>query len=241
MPQTYSTKAIVLRRRPYRGYDQRVSLYTAEKGKVDLLVKGALRPASRLAAHLEPLTLLDLMVVSGRMDYAGGASSRDCYPNLKADYDKLEAAGLAINRLNRILKENVRDDEIFTLTEDFLSLLNRNAAVAEWYRYLGEVFLYKVIARLGYGLNLDRCRTCGKSLGNDAAIFATDEQSFLCAACGAGLPLTRRFDFKELSSLRELDALSLPALAAGSLKRPSLEAISTFLSFRTRLTMEELI
>lgn len=241
MPQTYTTRAIVLRRRPYRGYDERVSLYTAEKGKVDLLVKGALRPSSRLAAHVEPLTLLDLMVISGRQDYVGGAASRDCYARLKEDYDKIESAGAAISRLNRVLKENVADEAIFSLTENFLSLLNTNSSEKGWYAYLAEVFLHKVFDRLGYGLNMEQCRRCDQDLHSAAAVFSIDEQSFLCHGCAAGILPARRFDFTELGPLRELNVLSLPALAAGSLKRGSLEAIRNFLSFRNSLIMEELV
>ncbi len=153
MPETYATPAIVLNRRAYRGYDQRVSLYTLEKGKVELLVKGALRPASRLAAHLEPLNRLDVMVVVGKIAFVGGAASRDCYPNLKGDYDKLEAAGAAVGRLNRLLKEQVVDEPIFYLLKDFLSLLDKHSAEVLWYQWLANMFLYKLLEHLGYGIN----------------------------------------------------------------------------------------
>lgn len=153
MPATYSTPAIVLSRRAGQGINNRVSLYTLERGKVELIVKGARRSSSRLSAHLEPLTLLDLMVVSGQAyDFAGGASSRDCYPNLKADFEKITAAGRGIRYVNRLLKENVKDDEIFYLTSDFLSLLDRHSAEGVWYEWLANVFLYKILDHLGYGL-----------------------------------------------------------------------------------------
>ena len=153
MPETYCARAIVLSRRPYRGYDNRVSVYSRERGKLELLVKGARRPASKLAAHLEPLTLLDLMVVSSKIPFAGAAVSRDCYPHLKSDFEKVSAAGAAIGRLNRLLKEHIADEELFSLTEDFLHILDTHTAEESWYQWISNMFLYKVLERLGYGIN----------------------------------------------------------------------------------------
>ncbi len=153
MPQTYSTQAIVLNRRPYQEADSRISLYTLEHGKLDLLVRGARKLSSKLAGHVEPLNLLEVMVVSGRQAYAGGTLSRNCYVRIKADFDKLEAAGYALNRFNRLVKEGVSDETLFYLLSDFLALLDHVVAEPQWYRWLAQVFMCKVIHHLGFGFN----------------------------------------------------------------------------------------
>ncbi len=156
MPETYSTQAIVLSRRPAQGVNNKVSLYTLDRGKVNLMVKGARRPTSRLSAHLEPMTLVDLMVISGQAyDFAGGASSRNCHSRLKVDFDKITAAGRGIYYLNRLLKENIKDENIFFLTRDFLSILDTHMAEAVWYEWMTNIFLYKVLDQMGYGLEAD--------------------------------------------------------------------------------------
>ncbi|MCX6792794.1 MAG: DNA repair protein RecO [Candidatus Falkowbacteria bacterium] len=152
MPQTISTPAICLACRPWKEQDLMVDVYTLEQGKVRLLVRGGRRLASKLAAHLEPLTLLELMVISGKgMSSAAAASSRNCYPSLKGDYDKIAAAGFAIYHFNRLTEEGVKDEKIFHLLSDFFALLNEAKAEAEWYHWFAKIFLMLALERLGYG------------------------------------------------------------------------------------------
>ena len=152
MPQTLSTPAICLACRPWKEQDLMIDVYTLEQGKLRLVVKGARRLASKLAAHLEPLTLLELMVVTGKgMSSAAAASSRNCYPLLKGDYDKIRAAGYAIYNFNRLTEEGVKDEKMFHLLADFFALLNEAKAEADWYQWFSKIFLMLTLERLGYG------------------------------------------------------------------------------------------
>ena len=47
-------QAIVLSRRDFREFDQMISLYTREQGKLELLARGLKKVTSKNAAHLEP-------------------------------------------------------------------------------------------------------------------------------------------------------------------------------------------
>jgi DNA repair protein RecO (recombination protein O) len=240
MPETYCERAIVLNRRPYRGYDYRVSFYTRERGKIDLLVKGAMRPNSRLASHVEPFTLLDLMVISGRIAYLGGAVSRDCYPNLKSDFDKITAAGKAFQRLNRLLKENVSDEKIFDLAAAFLGLLDRQTAEPVWYNWLSELFIYKIFEHLGYGLNISHCRTCRKDLLEEKeVIFSYADHSLLCQMCGASLANTVSYRLSKLKFLKKFINEPLSATVISN-SRIDLEDSRQFLELRNNLLMEEI-
>ena len=165
MPETYSTQAIVLQRRFATEADNRISLYTLDKGRISLIVKGDRRLASKLTPHLEPLTLLEVMVVSGRQTYAGGAVIRNCYPSIKADFDKMAAAGYALRSFNFLVKEDVCDENLFYLLSEFLALLDHIEAEAEWYRWLANLFLFNLIGHLGYGFKIDF------SLGKEDAGF----------------------------------------------------------------------
>ncbi len=237
MPETYATPAIVLNRRPYRGYDQRVSLYTLEKGKVELVVKGAARPASRLAAHLEPLNRLDIMVVLGKIPFVGGASSRDCFPNLKGDYDKLAAAGAAIGRLNRLLKEHVRDAEIFALTQSFLELLDSRRAEAAWYGYASELFLYKILGRLGYGIDLESCVRCSAQLSGDCA-FSLADHGFLGHECQIPNGHSLKLSAEGRKRLANANGQGLDETLAESLSRAQMEELRALLDTWIRYISE---
>jgi DNA repair protein RecO (recombination protein O) len=153
MPQTISTPAISLASRPWKEHDLLVDVYTLEQGKLRLLVRGGRRLASKMAAHLEPLTLLELMVIEGKgMSSAAAASSRNCYSSLKGDYDKITAAGYAISNFNKLTEEGVKDEKIFHLLSDFLALLNEAKAESEWYQWFSKIFLMLALKQLGYGV-----------------------------------------------------------------------------------------
>ena len=165
MPQTLSTPAISLATRPWREQDLLVDLYTLEQGKLTLLVRGGRRLASKLAAHVEPLTLLELMVIEGKgMPTAAAASSRNCYALLKGDYEKIVAAGWAIKRFSRLLKEGQRDEMMFHLLSDFFALLNEAKAEKEWYQWFAKVFIALTLEQLGYGPAEDKAHEISSSL-----------------------------------------------------------------------------
>lgn len=153
MPQTMSTPAISLAYRPWKEQDLLVTVYTLEQGKVELMVKSGRRLTSKMAAHLEPFTLLELMIIEGKgLPTAAAASSRNCYASLKNDYDKLVAAGFAIRHFNRLVREGQRDDKLFHLLADFFALLNEVEAPAEWYKWFSKIFLLLILDCLGHGL-----------------------------------------------------------------------------------------
>ncbi len=162
MPQTFSTPAIALLRRPWREEDSLVTVYTLERGKLQLMVKGAKRLTSRMTAHMEPLTLLELMVIIGKnRPQAAAASSRSLYPKLKGDFDKINAAGFGVSRFNRLLKEDSKDETLFYLLSDFLALLNEAEASAEWYDFLAKMFLLKTLSHLGYAPSKEQFKKGG--------------------------------------------------------------------------------
>ena len=240
MPETYCERAIVLNRRSFRGYDYRVSFYTRERGKIDLLVKGALRPNSRLASHVEPLTLLDLMVISGRAAYVGGAVSRDCYPHIKSDFVKIVAAGGVFHRLSKLLKEHVSDEQLFDLSTSFLGLLDRQSADPLWYNWLAELFMYKVFEHLGYGLNIEYCRECGVALEKEQeVIFSFADHSLFCTTCAKDFLISKKYSFKKLDFIKLFISEPLSATVVSN-SRLDLEASLQFLSLRNNLLMEEI-
>ena len=97
MEDTYNTKAIILRRTPYRESDLRLTVYTPEHGKKILIARGALKQKAKLTGHLEPLVLSDVMIVRGKnYDYIGSAQGKKFYLNIKSDLEKTKYASLIL-------------------------------------------------------------------------------------------------------------------------------------------------
>ncbi len=184
MEETYTTTAIILSRQPFRENDCRVVVYSRDRGKIDLVARGTKKISSKLAGHLEPFNLSDLMVARGRQyDYIGAAISRNCYYNIKADSEKTACAGQAANIFNKLIKPGERGERLFGLLLDFLETLNKNQLSFISYQLFYHFFALNVLAELGYRPELYKCVICGnKILPNDNR-FNLSKGGLVCAKC----------------------------------------------------------
>ena len=94
-PRVYKTQAIVLRQRKLGEADKIVTLYSSHGGKIDAVAKGIRRTKSRMAGHLEPLTLGSYLLAEGRdLDILTQAETIDAFPRLRADLDRNYIGGI---------------------------------------------------------------------------------------------------------------------------------------------------
>lgn len=189
MEETYNLTAIILNRRPFSENDGRVAVYSGERGKLELTVRGLKKIKSKLAGHLEPITLASIMAVRGRQyDYVGAAVSEDCYFNIKSDLDKLAAAGEAIRIFNKIIKTGQADAEIFELLKNFFNVLENNAKGA--YNFLCRLFIFKLLVKLGHKPELHHCVKCQAKVTPAGLKFDLARGGLICDNCRTKSGLT---------------------------------------------------
>lgn len=165
MQDTYYIKAIILKRTSFREYDSKVTVYSLEKGKIDLVARGTKKILSKLAGHLEPLTLTDIMVVRGKQfDYIGSAVSENVFKELKHNYEKLNLAGEAINIFNKLVKEEEPDRKLFSLLGNFFIYLNNLSD--NFNQPLSIAFKIKLINHLGYRPNFKKEDKLSKNIAD---------------------------------------------------------------------------
>ena len=124
----YNLSVIILKRQDFKEDDLLVTVYSLEKGKLTLLARGAKKIKSKLAGHLEPVSLSYLNIVDGRsIDQLIGAAMLQSYGKIKTDIDKLSAAGWFLNLLDQQTMENHPDPRIFLLTRKYLDFLEQKS------------------------------------------------------------------------------------------------------------------
>jgi DNA repair protein RecO (recombination protein O) len=189
MEATYITRGIIIKREP-RGEDgARVIVYTADQGKLDLVARGTAKIKSKLAGHLEPLTLASLMVVKGkRFDYIGSARSENCHRGIKGDYGKITAAGEAARLFNGLIKTGAKDAKIFELLASFLAALDSWSGRTARLGLLGAFFFLKLLAMLGYRPELGQCAVCRPGAAKAASYFSARAGGLVCRSCRTGQP-----------------------------------------------------
>ena len=184
MEETYQLKTIILDKKPFREYDVKVTVFSFEKGKLELVVRGAKRLKSKLAGHLEPITLSNIMAIRGRrFDYAGSAFGESYFPNIKSNLDKLYSAGRAFMIFKKIVKDGERDYKLFKLLGSFLEVLDHNMLPAVGYELLVNFFILKLMVSLGYKPELYNCLVCNSKIEPNGNSFNISRGGLVCLKC----------------------------------------------------------
>jgi len=143
----YNLTAIVLNRQDFRDDDLLVTVYSRERGKCSLLARGAKKILSKLAGHLEPMSLSFLNVASGKnIDQLTGALQIKNYALAKNNLDKTRAALWFLKLLDKLTLENHQDERIFELADKYLDFLEKTG---ENHEMVKLAVGFKLLALLG--------------------------------------------------------------------------------------------
>ncbi|MGE5426125.1 MAG: DNA repair protein RecO [Bacillota bacterium] len=194
MESTYPTRAIILNRRDWREADRLVSVYTPDHGRLDLVVRGARKLGSKLAAHLEPLSLSRLLVVKGKgRDYVGAALMEKPYLGIKQDLNKLYFSGKALSLFCSLVREEESDPALFSWLEKWLDNLDEAGGTKELPKEDGRfrlaLFSWRLLVLSGYGPILDRCAVCGRIPEAGKNRFDLSRGGLVCPECASKEPL----------------------------------------------------
>jgi len=181
MEETFNIKAIILKRQPFSEDSSRVTVYSEDLGKLELAARSTKKIKSKLAGHLEPFNLADIMVVRGRQyDYVGAAFSKKCYLNIKNNLAKLAEAGKAVKMVDKLIKPGLADSQIFKQLEDYLDILNSSESNFE---ILNSFFILKLLVRLGYKPELYFCLNCREKIKSGKNEFDLLRGGLVCGKC----------------------------------------------------------
>lgn len=136
--------AITLARRDLREYDQTITFYTKEYGKVEALARGIKKITSKNSSALEPLSLVEVEVIPGKeVCYVGTVGIVKNYPAIRAHLECSLIAGNALATVNTLITGQEKDERIFKLITDFLDFLNSTAPAKESLdNFVGELVGY---------------------------------------------------------------------------------------------------
>lgn len=147
MEKTFDTKAIIIDKNRFKETDSRVSVFSIDKGRMNLAARGTSKLTSKLSSHLEPLSISKIMVVRGRFyDYAGSAKGLSFYPKTKSDLDKMMLSGRALKMVLDFTREGEEGDFAgqFFMLKNFLDAVEAEDEIPEKreFSFLAYKFLY---------------------------------------------------------------------------------------------------
>jgi DNA repair protein RecO len=168
MAESQNSEALIIRRNDWRENDSRVVLYTKNFGKLSLVARGSKKFKSKIAAHIEPISLVDIMILKGKaFDYLGSAIIKKAYLNLKTDLNALYFVGAALALFDSQVKEAAPDDELYLFLISWLDLIEERFAPnldKDNGELLYNYFVVRLLTILGYKPELKYCLGCHKAI-----------------------------------------------------------------------------
>ena len=199
VPRVTKSEAIVLRHRRLGDADRIVTLITPLRGKLDVVVKGALRVRSKLAGHLEPLTHLDVVLAHGRsMDIVTQAQTREPFGRIRNDLERLADAMYFLELVDRLTVEHAEAGGVFELLLDALLALDRGDGA----NFVARTFELRLLEIVGFRPELQQCVSCGREVAAEEALWSALGGGVLGRECATSGEEVRAVDATALRVLR---------------------------------------
>lgn len=202
----YRSEAIVIGRMDYGEADRILTVYTPQRGKFRVIVKGVRKPLSRLGPHLEYFTRCRLMLARGReLDTVTGAETIDHHLGLRSDLDAFGHASHLVEILNRLTEDRQEHEAVYDLLAESLRLLADGIdpfAIARHYELA-------LLTLLGFKPELYRCVVCDAELLAVPNGFSSRLGGALCPGCRASDASSRLLSVNAQKFLRTLDRVGL--------------------------------
>ncbi len=184
--KTLKTEAIVLRSIRYGEADRILHLYSAQRGRIGAIAKGARRPKSRFGGRLEPFFRLDLLLHEGRGELltVTQAGTVEGYPRLRSDGAALTAGARACDAVLRLLDSAEPNPPAYNLLCRYLALLDDPAREGAASLATALSFRLKLALAAGFSPELASCASCGEA--DHLVGFSGAAGGVVCASCEAG-------------------------------------------------------
>lgn len=194
MATTFRTESIVIKKEPWREYDRLYVLYTREAGKIRAMAKGSRRSLSRMAGHLEPFLITDVMIARGRqIDKLAGSEQVVNYHNLDRSLEKVALLNYCFEVLDALTSYEHPDRRIYDLVKEFLQAVEDGDFGQQESLLVSRVFTIKLLVLLGYEPSINNCLDCRRRIVEKEASFSPMRGGIICQAC------SRRSDFNQIS------------------------------------------
>jgi len=178
----YPLRALVLRKTKLGETDIILTLLAEDGSQVRAVAKGLRKPTSRFGGRLEPFSVVDLLLHTGRsLDVI--TEARLVAPNagLREDYDRQAAASVVADVVDKIAVEGQAEERLFGLATKSLEVMGD--AACDRLPVLVVAFLVKAMAMHGYRPELEECAACAADV-TQGDRFSVPGGGALCPACG---------------------------------------------------------
>ena len=182
--RTYRTEAIVIRRSDFGEADRLLTLFSADRGKVRAIGKGARKPQSRKTGHVELFMRSKFLIAEGRdLDIVTQAEMVEAYPALRGDLVRATYASYIVELLDRFTVDDDPHADIYALLAAALGWLAESPA--DELLLPARYYELRLLSLTGFQPRLFNCLHCGEPIREQDQFFSVDLGGLLCPNCAA--------------------------------------------------------
>lgn len=181
----YRYNGIVLNSREIGEADRVYTIFTLEAGKIRVLGKGVRKINAKLSGFLEPLIWAEIFVSRGKgLGQISGSLIENNFPAIRSNWELSKNVFEVFRLVDKLAPEQQKEEEVFNLFLDYLNASEKLAGKkTEKIIILKLGFLFKFMQQLGYGLEMEKCLSCGKILAPGNNFFSPSGGGFVCVKC----------------------------------------------------------
>lgn len=139
--RSYRVEGIVIKRKNFGEADRILTVFTKQKGKIQLMAKGVRRITSKRSSHIELLNYCTIGVYEGRMLLLTEAECLNHHSDLKNDLRRAGYAFYICELVDGLLAEYQENREIFNLLSSTLFALEKSDSPKELIKRFEEELL----------------------------------------------------------------------------------------------------
>ncbi len=205
------------------GESDLIVTFLAEDGsQVRAVAKGARKPGSRFGARVEPFSVVDMVLHTGRtLETITEAETVRPHSGLREDYDRSQAASVVADFLDKVSLEGQSEERLFGLAVATLDAME--GASGDGILALVVAFLLKGMSMHGYRPQFEGCASCGSPVGGGGS-FSLESGGLLCEGCSADGPGMTYLSPDVERALRLLMAARMADVPGLEIPRPVLAA-----------------
>lgn len=173
-------KGIVISSKDFKEKDKIATIFTLEKGLLNVMLKGVKNFKAKLKIAKEPFCFAEFIIITKNgFNLLVDCNVIDTFYNLSQDIDKYMEANTIFSIIKNISAYERQDIPLFLET---LNSLKSLAYEKPQKYYVMCKFLIKIFEAMGYKLNLHNCVVCGEKLSGKK-FFCLDTGEINCIAC----------------------------------------------------------
>ncbi len=178
--RSFRLEGVVLSHHDWGEADRLITLFSRERGKLRALAKGARKPRSRKAGHLEPFNRVSLLLAQGRdLPLITQAETLATYPAFQEDLLRMGYGTYLLELIDRFTVEEEANPALYHLLLETLERLSQSQQPSFELRYFEVKFLDEV----GYRPQFFHCVVCQAAIQPQDQFFSCEMGGVVCPNC----------------------------------------------------------